>query len=330
MEEILYLISGLAILILTFHDFFYTTLSGSGAGYLSKSCALGMHKFMLFLERKFGKKIYKISGLVVNLTVLAVWVLLVWLGLFLVFSYHPEAITNNFGKEATAVERLYFTGYVLSTLGVGNFQPTTPFFEVVTSLFSFFGFVFFSTSMTYLLSVSSAVVQKRSLASAISSLGSNPVEIVERFQKVDTSFCYQIIGNLQQMINQFSTYYQAYPVLHFYHTDDGALSAGVSITKLDEAVSMMINNSRFEPIQEELQTLRNSLNQFLKHLKSRFGQRSDKDPDINWKESEIPEEISKEGFSEDETLSERRKVLTSILKNENRDWKDVYSSINEM
>lgn len=315
------------ILILTFYDFFYTTLSGSGAAYLSKNVALITHKLMLFLERKFSRRIFKISGMFVNLTVLSVWVILVWFGLFLVYSYNPEAITNNSGREATTIERLYFTGYVLSTLGVGNFQPTSPFFEILTSLFSFYGFVFFSTSMTYLLSVSSAVVHKRSLASSIRSLGTNPVEIVERFQKMDTSFCYQQIGNLQQMVTQFSTYYQAYPVLHFYHNDDGAVSAGINIVKLDEAVSMMINNKKLEPIHEELQTLRSSLNQFLKHLKSRFGQRADKEPDINWYHSQLPERLSKERFSEDATLPERRKVLTSLLLNENRSWKDIYPSL---
>ena len=264
----------------------------------------------------------------VNLTVLFVWVLLVWLGLFLVFSYNPEAITNNNGREATTVERLYYTGYVLSTLGIGNFQPSSSFFEILTSLFSFFGFIFFSTSMTYLLSVSSAVVQKRSLASSIRALGSDPVEIVERFQKMDTSFCYQQVSTLQQMINQFSTYYQAYPILHFYHNEDPAVSSTINIVKLDEAVSVMLNNSKFEPIREELQILRDSLNQFLKHIKNRFGQRANKEPDINWYQSQLPEELLKERFSEDATLPERRKVLTSLLQNENRSWKDVYSSIN--
>ena len=97
---------------------FLTTLSGSGAAYLSKNVAFITHKLMLFLERKLSKRIFKVSGMVVNLTVLSVWVIFVWLGLFLVYSYNPEAITNNSGREATTIERLYFTGYVLSTHGV--------------------------------------------------------------------------------------------------------------------------------------------------------------------------------------------------------------------
>ena len=89
----------------------------------------------------------------------------------------------------------------------------------------------------------------------------------------------------------------------------------------------MINNSKFEPIHEELHILRDSLNQFLKHLKSRFGQRASKEPDLNWYHSKLPEELLKEGFSEDTTIPERRKALTSLLQNENRNWKDIYPSL---
>lgn len=149
--------------------------------------------------------------MLVNLAVLVVWLLLVWLGLFLVFSFHPEAIVNSKGSTASAVERLYFTGYVLSTLGVGNFQPITPFFEILTSLFSFFGFVFFTTSMTYHVSISSAVINKRSLALAIRDLGTSPDEVFIHLHNMDTSFCYQQLSNLQHMIDKHSTYYQAYP-----------------------------------------------------------------------------------------------------------------------
>ena len=327
MEELLYLIGGIVILLLTLFDFFYTTLSGSGTAYFSKKCVQLTHKVILFLDRKLSRKIFKVSGMLINLTSLAVWVLLIWVGLFLVYSFDPEAILNSSGREATAVERLYFTGYVLSTLGIGNFYPTSPFYEVLTSLFSFFGFVFFSTAMTYLLSVSSAVVYKRSLASSISTLGGSPIEIVKQFRKMDSSFCYHQILNLQQMINQFSTYFRAYPVLHFYHNTDEAVSMSTNITKLDEAVSIMLNNSQFSSFHEELQLLRNSLNQFLKQTKSRFGKSVDQEPDINWYNSKLSEDLLKEGFSADNTLSERRKILTGLLQNENRSWKDVYPSI---
>ncbi|WP_160164087.1 potassium channel family protein [Nafulsella turpanensis] len=268
-----------------------------------------------------------ISGMAVNLSVLASWIFFIWLGLFLVYSFNPEGIVDSSGREATVVERIYFTGYVLSTLGIGNFKPTTPFFEILTSLFSFYGFVFFSTSMTYLLSVSSAVAHKWSLASSINSLGSNPSEIVNKFLKMDSSFSYQQISNLQQMIGQYSINYKTYPVFHYFHNADGEISIGTSIARLDEAVSIMLNNRKFDPIREELQMLRESLDQLFKNLKKRFRNKADEEPEINWYNLQLPEDLLMEGFSEDQTLPERRKILTGMLQNENRNWKNVYPNL---
>lgn len=138
MAENYYLISGIVLLLLVMYDFFFTTLSGSGAGFISKNVANFSHKIMQLVVKLFGRSSYGHSGLLVNLKVLAVWVGLVWMGLFLIYSSNPEAIINGNGRVANNWERLYFTGYTLSTLGIGNLKPTTAFFEILTSCFSFF------------------------------------------------------------------------------------------------------------------------------------------------------------------------------------------------
>lgn len=325
MVEIISLIAGTALLLIVLFDFFYTTLSASGAAFLTKPLSLGVHKLMLKLEKPFGRKVLGMTGMMVNLVVLTMWLLLIWLGLFLVFSFNPDAIVNNQQQTASAIERLYFTGYVLSTLGLGNYQPSTPFFEILTSLFSFFGFVFFTTTMTYLLSVSSAVVHKRSLALSIRDLGKNPAQIVHRMLKMDSSFSYQQIGNLQQMINRHSTYYLAFPVLHFYNDSEDANSLSINIASLDEALSIMLNSSKSTPLHEELQLLRDSMDHFLAHLHSRFGRKASEHAAINWYELQLPDSILQEGFSENPDLTDRRKILTALLQNENRKWQDVLS-----
>jgi hypothetical protein len=325
MKELVSLIAGIAILIIILYDFFYTTLSGSGAAFLSKSLSSATHKLTLNLEKVFGRKVLDISGMVTNLVLLLMWLLLTWLGLFLVYSYNPEAIQTSSGKVASSVERLYFTGYVLSTLGIGNFQPTTSFFEILTSLFSFFGFAFFTTAITYLLSVSSAVVHKRSFTLSISELGENPSQIVNRMLKMNSSFSYQQIANLQQNLNRNSTYYQAYPVLHFYNDSEDVNSLSINIASLDEALSIMLNSSKFKPLHGELQLLRDSIDHFLEHLNSRYGRKAGEHPAINWYDLNLPESLLKEGFPENPDLSERRKVLTALLHNENRNWQDVLS-----
>ena len=138
-----FLLTGTLLLLLIMYDFFFTTLSSSGAGFFTKWVSIFTHKIINALVRIMGRKVYNISGMLINLTTLANWVFWVWLGLFFIFSFDPGGIVNSDGRMATAVERLYFTGYTLSTLGIGNFYPTTPFFEILTSIFILFRFCFF-------------------------------------------------------------------------------------------------------------------------------------------------------------------------------------------
>lgn len=324
MKEIVFLIAGFLLLIIVAFDFFYTTLSGSGASFMTKFVSRKIHLLVLWAGRAFGRKVFGLSGMLVNLSVLALWVLLVWLGLFLVFSFNPEAITNSKGIPADTVERLYFTGYVISTLGIGDWKPNTPFFEIITSLFSFFGFVFFTTSMTYLLSVSTGIVNKRSIALAVRNLGSSPDEVVRGLLDMDTSFAYQQLSSLQQLVDTHATYYQAYPVMHYYNNPMKESSLSTSLAVLDEALSMLLSSRHPSSLKKEILPLRNSLSHFFKRIEGKYGEKAGGAPDINWHSLHLPQEMLQAGFEEISTLKGRRKVLGDLLNNEGLSWRDVY------
>lgn len=314
------LVAGVVILAIVYFDFFYTTLSGSGFTFLTRTCASVTHKIILLVAKVTGRKLLSISGMLVNLVILAMWILLVWAGLFLVYSFHPSGILNSNNEVATSIQRLYMSGYVLSTLGMGDVKPVTPFFEVITSFFSFFGFAFFTTSMTYLLSVSSAVIQKRSLALSIRNFGKNPLQTVNSLMYMDNNLrCYQL-SNLQSMINRHSNFYQAYPVLHYYHHIGVDASLAVNVAVLDEALSSKGSSELWR----EVGSLRAALDDLLEHLKNRFEEETDYTPDINWASFDLPQGLAGNGFSTGDNLKQRRRVLGGLLRNEGRTWGEVY------
>ncbi|QED38167.1 hypothetical protein FK178_10755 [Antarcticibacterium arcticum] len=319
MNGIASLIIGIAILLVVMYDFFFTTLSGSGAGFISKIIARLSHKVIQVLVKLFGRQVYSYSGLFVNLKVLAGWILLVWTGLFLVYSSHPDAIVNNEGMVANLWERLYFTGYVLSTLGMGNFYPTSGFFEILTGVFSFFGFIFFTSSITYFLSVSSALVKKRILAKTINNLGNSPAEITASFKSLDKSYTLQQLQALQEMVDEHAVNHQAYPVIHYYSHPEPVVCLSINLTRLDEALSHLLRKDEMVEFRKELNPLRNSLTNLLDHIYDNFSK-------------EIPStETFKSGKSpgaglpgvEDKNLEYRRRVLDSLLRSEGFNWKDV-------
>ena len=313
------LILGFIILLLAIHDFFYTTLSASGGGFISENVAILSDRIIQFGASTFGRKAYDYHGLFVNLMILFVWLLLIWLGLFLVYSSNPEAITNSSGRAAYNWERLYFTGYVLSTLGMGNFKPVSPFFEVVTSCFSFFGFIFFTSSMTYFLSVSSAVVRKRTLAKSINNLGNQPEIIANKLLSLDSSYSYQQVHTLQELVDQHSVSHQAYPVVHYYSRSEEKDCFSINISRLDEALSIIINSNKGENLQEELGLLRAAISNFLQNLDKNFS-RSLPNIGKQLNEQDVPSYLNE---FDSKKLNERRRILKSLLKSEGFSWNNV-------
>ncbi len=319
MAETIYLLIGIIILSLVIYDFFFTTLSGSGAGFITRSVAFSTHTIVRKLQDGLGRSVFNFSGLLVNLSVLFVWIMLVWIGLFMVFSFHPDGMTNDSGRVANWVERLYYTGYTLSTLGVGNFKTTTKFFEIITSIFSFFGFIFFTSSMTYLISVSSAVINKRTLSRSIQNLGKDPQKIAERLLIMDKSYSIQQVMTFQEMIDRHAVNHQAYPVVHFFGHKRQDVCLGLNLTRLDEAVNLLLSNPNAGDLKQELVPLCSSLSHFIHHLNQNYT-RSLPKKDTSNASQVLPYEITN---LTKEKLDQRRKILGGILRNEGFDWKDV-------
>lgn len=321
--DILLLSIGLLLLVLIIYDFFFTTLSGSGAGFISKSVASFSYVTTRLSSKIFGRKVFDYSGMIVNLGVLFVWILLVWLGLFLVYSYDPSGITNSDSRPANWVERLYYTGYVLSTLGLGNFKPTTPFLEIMTSIFSFFGFIFFTSSMTYLISVSSAVIRKRTLSRSISNLGKNSEEVAEKLSKVNSSYQDQQLLSLQEKIDNHLVSHQAYPVVHFFSHSNPDNCFSTNFARLDEALSIILNpeNDKEKEVgKEELQLLRSTMTNLLIHLHENFSASLPKPENRGKERSANSGNLSQEQLSNPE---ERRELLSSLLRNEGFSWQSI-------
>ncbi|MDT0686019.1 ion channel [Autumnicola psychrophila] len=313
------LVCGAVILLVVIHDFFFTTLSDNGAGFISRNVSIFSNQIIQLVVQVIGRKAYSYQGLFVNLMILTSWLLLIWGGLFLVYSSDPEGLTNSSGRVANNWERLYFTGYTLSTLGMGNFKPTTPLFEMITSCFSFFGFIFFTSSMTYFLSVSSALVNKRSFTKGVYSLGKNPQRIAEKLCSFDSSFSYQQFMTLQDMISKHSINHHAYPVIHFYTEVDKKDSFSLNLARLDEAVTILLNTEKGENLQEELEPLRSTLSSFLENMDQNFSQSL---PRVK-KPLDFQNLSYSENVHNSEGTRERRLILTRLLNSESFNWKDV-------
>ena len=334
--DILALFAGILVVALTAYDFFNTTLSSNGAGFMTHRVSQLIWRSFLRVSRlSDSPPVLKSAGISVILTLIILWLGLLWLGLFLILlGDYDSVVTAARSLPASALDKLYYSGYVLSTMGNGDFKPGSTRWQLVTAVFSFAGFIFITTAMTYVISVASAIIDKRSLSLFIANMGDSPQELLTNaWDGESLSGLTSVATELRQMINRHVQNHRAYSTLHFFHSGRKRSSIAINIVKLDEALSIAL--LLFDPVtvqdRQALRPLRNALSTYLDTLDKTFvrsAQEIDVLPDLSDLKGEQMEVLTdpaaiKEKLGE---LTSRRKLLAGFLYNNGWNWKEVYVS----
>ena len=236
--QTLKLVGGILIILLTFLDFFHTTLSGKGFGWGSRGLNLLVNRIII-QDRE--RTIFRYSGLMHLLVQTTVWLSLLILGTFLVFTSGEEMVVGSSDNlPATLTERFYFTCYLLSTLGIGDFVPGNQISEIITGILSFSGFVLITTGLTYFLSVINAVLSKKQFALHIYSFGGNIEELYDYFKKDDEiSNLTTSAGEFRQQTLKNASSYLAFPMVNYFLTTEKRSELTVQLAALYEVMSVL-------------------------------------------------------------------------------------------
>ncbi len=241
MSSTLLVLLGSVLLLLAAWDVFITTLTLRGGGPVVRRVTRLAWSGLLALHRRgvrpgllgFG------GGLAVALS-LILWVILLAAGWGMVFAGLPGAVIDgSTGAPADLLSRLYFAGFNLFTLGVGDYRPSGPLAQALTVAASASGLLAITLTITYLGPVVSGGVSRRALAGEISLLGQTPDEIIEaaRAQGADR-FAAQLEG-LAPAILKMAEQHLAYPVLSYFHAPQPRLALPLRLASLYEALLIL-------------------------------------------------------------------------------------------
>jgi hypothetical protein len=242
MVEWLLGLGGTFLILLVMVDVVWSTLSASGGGPLTDW--LGGHLWRLARRghRRFqNHNLLQAAGVVNLLIIVATWIVLVYVGWFLIFSIDPNAIIETETKLAASIsDRVYYVGFSLFSLGTGDFNAIGEIWRLLTVLACINGLSVLTLSITYLIPIISAVTTQRQLAEMINALGSDPVEIVENaWNGEDFESLERTLPGLNSLIMQIAQRHLAYPVLHFFHSPQSSSSVGVAVARLDDATTIL-------------------------------------------------------------------------------------------
>lgn len=235
--------AGLSLVAAALVDLSWTTVAaGSGAAPLTGRLTSALWMGALALHRRRpSHALLSFAGVAVVFAVLAAWLALVLGGWLLVFSAADAAVLTSTTREpADFVSRMYFTGYTVFTLGNGDYVPGDGLWQLATVVAVGTGLVLVTMAITYLVPVASAVAARRQLASYIASLGSTPQEIVGRgWNGSSFSSLSQHLTSLTPILHTSRQQHLAYPVLHYFHSQEQDSAAAVNITNLSQAIYLL-------------------------------------------------------------------------------------------
>ncbi len=241
MMQALLFVLGVAILLLTAFDLLWTTFV-EGAGPLNRRSAMRLARILRSLRmRLHTRRLHTWSGLIIVLVTFLTWTVLIWVGWSLIFCSAGHAVVNAAtGQPADVWSRIYFAGYCIFTLGLGDYIPHGALFQVATVFCTGSGFFLFGVAVAYLVPVTAAATQKRQLALTIWALGKSPADIIMRaWNGADTSALGPHFVSMVPMLALLGENHLTYPVLHFFFSSKRSSSIGPAIASLDEAITVL-------------------------------------------------------------------------------------------
>jgi hypothetical protein len=232
---------GILLIAYAFLDLLWTTFLEGGAPLTTQVCARIAHGMSRIQSRCTTRRTISLTGLLAVVATVGLWIMMLWAGWALLFSADRTSVVDAVsGKPADPWERIYFTGYSLSTLGLGDYRPHGHFWQMATAIASGSGFLLFGLALAYLVPVISAATQKRQIAVYITSLGRSPDEIVLRaWNGEDTTALAPHLQSLTGMLALLGENHLTYPVLHYFHGRHRIRAAAASVAALDEALTIL-------------------------------------------------------------------------------------------
>lgn len=230
-------LAGVVLILTAMTDLVASILSTSGGGLLTRRIASLQWRVSLMAHRRIrNHHLLSLTAPLIVLGVLLFWVLVLWAGWTLIFSADPQAVLDGATKQpAELPDRIYFVGFTLFTLGLGDFVGGAQVWRVLTAVATLNGLFTVTLAITYLMPIVSASVAKRALALRIHSLGTSVAEIMQRswdgkgFSGLEAPLA-EVTGDL--LIH--SERHLAYPVLHYFHASERRSALGPAIVRLED------------------------------------------------------------------------------------------------
>lgn len=324
--EFAYLVIGVVLLVGTIVDILWTTLwPDGGAGPLAGRLSTGIWRATRWVGR-FWNRAKSLGGPAVLVGTLLMWITLLWAGWVFLFASDEGSLNPSSGLEVTWSGRIYFVAYSMFTMGNGDFKPAMGWWQIATSLTTATGMVIVTLSVTYVLSVVSAVAQKRSFAASVTGLGRRPEEfVVHAWNGRDFHSLDLTLNSLSSQLALLADQHKTFPVLHYFHAAERTNASAVAVAVLDEALTVIdAGTPDVDRNDVTLRSARSSVDGYLSTLRSAYLTPAEQPPPVPDLEplraAGIPTVDDREFQAQVGEIRERRCALLGVVRGDAWEW----------
>lgn len=175
----------------------------------------------------YGQRFLSYCGPTLLILVVLVWVLLLLYGFaFIAWMALGSGIQAEQGETPTDfATAFYYSGYMLTTLGVGDIVPKNDFYRLLAILEAALGFSTFTLTITYLLAVYSALTQRNIFALSLhhQTIQTGDAATLLARHGAGGSFDHtrENISDMALNLLTLLESHHAYPVVHYFRFQEG-------------------------------------------------------------------------------------------------------------
>lgn len=218
---------GLGLVLLACADICLTVLfPGIEYSLLSMAFSKGLWRFFQLATRLSPQRTHQVlvySGPALIVLLVVIWVSLLVTGFALmVWPSLGSAVQASEGPTPTGfATALYYSGYSLTTLGTGDLAPKTPGYQLLMVIEAALGFSIFTLTITYLLSVYTALIRRNTLALSLRHRTAETADAAEMLARLGAggnfTTAQQDLSELARDFMYLLSSQQSYPILFFFH-----------------------------------------------------------------------------------------------------------------
>lgn len=259
----LYQILGIGLILTAFIDVYLTVLyPRTGKSVISLQLCKATWELFRQMSRwpiVGGKNLLSYCGPTLLVLTATLWVLTLAIGFaLLMWPALGTGIQASEGKTPTDfATALYYSGFALTTLGVGDLVPKTALWRLVTVLEAAAGFSIITVSLTYLLSVYGALTQRNTFALSLhhrsggKAIAADLLVRLKGYGKFEPAM--QEISGIARDLLRLLESHHAYPILHYFRFKDPRYAlARMALISLDLAtlIKTALHPQRYQPLIE--------------------------------------------------------------------------------